>query len=402
MKRTILLLIIVICNSQITFSQWTQKANFPTNCLRGPTSFTIQNNGYVGCGVDTLGKMSSGFWKYDPLLDSWTPIADFGGGKREVLTTMSVQGRAFVGLGYDSTGFRTDWWEYNPLSNSWIQKSDFPSIGREFSSVFSLNGKGYIVCGYGSNHQFLNEVWEYNPSIDTWTQKYNFPGTSRMIAVGLSINNKGYICGGMHFYIPVINLPDVWSYDPINDTWQQKGNIPVAQFSDNGSFTLCNRGYVCCGELPSSYLNILWEYNPDNDSWFQQSTFPGADRDEVASFSINNKAYIGLGGPDQPKYHDLWEYTADSCFESINEVNANAINISPNPFSTTTQITLNKTYHTISLSVYDMQGKLVAQNQYADADKIQLNRKGLTNGMYFLKLILDDKEITTGKIVVSD
>ncbi len=80
----------------------------------------------------------------------------------------------------------------------------------------------------------------------------------------------------------------------------------------------------------------------------------------------------------------------------------NGITVYPNPFSTTTQITLSQTYHTISLSVYDMQGKLVAQNQYTDCDKIQLNRNTLTNGMYFLKLILDDKEITTGKIVVSD
>ncbi len=80
----------------------------------------------------------------------------------------------------------------------------------------------------------------------------------------------------------------------------------------------------------------------------------------------------------------------------------NRITISPNPFSTTTQITLSQTYHTISLSVYDMQGKLISQDQHTDCDKIQLNRNSLTNGMYFLKLIMDDKEITTGKIVVSD
>ncbi len=85
-----------------------------------------------------------------------------------------------------------------------------------------------------------------------------------------------------------------------------------------------------------------------------------------------------------------------------NTTQNNNITISPNPFSTNTQITLSQTYHTISLSVYDIQGKLVAQNQYADCDKIQLNRNTLTNGMYFLKLIMDDKEITTGKIVVSD
>ncbi len=89
--------------------------------------------------------------------------------------------------------------------------------------------------------------------------------------------------------------------------------------------------------------------------------------------------------------------------QGISESNkTDNFSISPNPFSTTTQITLSHTYHDISLSVYDMQGKLVVQNRYTDCDKIQLNRRTLTNGMYFLKLIMDDKEVTTGKIVVSE
>jgi len=89
--------------------------------------------------------------------------------------------------------------------------------------------------------------------------------------------------------------------------------------------------------------------------------------------------------------------------EGIPEFSNNIhISIFPNPFSTTSQITLSKTYHNILLSVYDIQGKLVSQNQYKYSDKITLNRNGLNNGMYFLKLILDDKEIATGKVVVSD
>ncbi len=94
---------------------------------------------------------------------------------------------------------------------------------------------------------------------------------------------------------------------------------------------------------------------------------------------------------------------SDSSFNYIKKIKSGSnIILSPNPFSTTTQITLSQTYHHISLSVYDIQGKLVSQNQYKDADKIQLTRKGLNNGMYFLKLVLDDKDVATGKVVVSD
>jgi hypothetical protein len=75
---------------------------------------------------------------------------------------------------------------------------------------------------------------------------------------------------------------------------------------------------------------------------------------------------------------------------------------SPNPFTQSTQISLNQTYHNIALAVYDIQGKQVAQQQYTDCDKIQLSRKQLSNGLYFLKLTLDDKEVETGKIIISE
>jgi hypothetical protein len=103
-------------------------------------------------------------------------------------------------------------------------------------------------------------------------------------------------------------------------------------------------------------------------------------------------------------FHDFG--TAPSCdyvFIGIKENNKfNNVSISPNPFSQSTQINLNKSYHNIALAVYDIQCKQVAQQQYADCDKIQLNRNQLSNGLYFLKLTLDDKAVVAGKIVISE
>ena len=104
----------------------------------------------------------------------------------------------------------------------------------------------------------------------------------------------------------------------------------------------------------------------------------------------------------------LIKFTTLSCDIIINSTSINsyspAINfsLSPNPFSQSTQITLNQTYHNIALAVYDIQGKQVAQQQYANCDKIQFSRNQLSNGLYFLKLTLDDKAVETGKIMISD
>jgi hypothetical protein len=90
-------------------------------------------------------------------------------------------------------------------------------------------------------------------------------------------------------------------------------------------------------------------------------------------------------------------------FLAVKEIESNKpVGVSPNPFTTSTQITLDKTYHNISLSVYDIQGKLMLQKQHKDCNQIQLNRNGLGNGMYFLKLTLDERWVETGKIVISE
>ena len=76
--------------------------------------------------------------------------------------------------------------------------------------------------------------------------------------------------------------------------------------------------------------------------------------------------------------------------------------LTPNPFSQSTQITLNQTYQNIALAVYDIQGKQVAQQHYTNCSQIQFYRNNLTNGLYFVKLTLDDKAVETVKMVVGD
>jgi hypothetical protein len=99
--------------------------------------------------------------------------------------------------------------------------------------------------------------------------------------------------------------------------------------------------------------------------------------------------------------------TYNGCFQTFGikdnlGIQKTSLLISPNPFSQSAQITLYQTYHNIALAVYDIQGKQVAQQQYTDCDKIQFSRNQLSNGLYFLKLTLDDKGVETGKVVISE
>jgi hypothetical protein len=153
------------------------------------------------------------------------------------------------------------------------------------------------------------------------------------------------------------------------------GNIDTS-FYVNSTFLAFQ--YLFPGPFHCDSLTGIWDYN-----YFKLKCF------EDNSFTLYD-----------PSAQDC-EY--DLTHLGINKTQGiNLEKISPNPFTTSTQITLDKTYHNISLSVYDIQGKLMLQKQYADCDQIQLNRNGLGNGMYFLKLRLDDRWVETGKIVVSE
>ena len=80
----------------------------------------------------------------------------------------------------------------------------------------------------------------------------------------------------------------------------------------------------------------------------------------------------------------------------------NSIVISPNPFTTSAQITFNQTYQSIALEVYDIQGKLLMQNRYANCNQIELKRGNLEDGLYFLKLTMDGNRVETRKIIINN
>ncbi len=80
----------------------------------------------------------------------------------------------------------------------------------------------------------------------------------------------------------------------------------------------------------------------------------------------------------------------------------NTVKVFPNPFNSGTVISLNKTYETVKLEVYDMQGKLLEQKEYPHCNKINFNRAGLSNGSYFFKITLNNSSIETRKIMIND
>ena len=85
---------------------------------------------------------------------------------------------------------------------------------------------------------------------------------------------------------------------------------------------------------------------------------------------------------------------------AANTMNAH-VSLYPNPFSDETTISVGNSVkiENASVHIYDMVGnevKVVA----ATSNEIKIDRKGLAGGMYFYKLINNNKQIASGKIVI--
>jgi hypothetical protein len=91
----------------------------------------------------------------------------------------------------------------------------------------------------------------------------------------------------------------------------------------------------------------------------------------------------------------------DDYMEGIPEFQYN-LSMAPNPFSHSTLISFGQTYENISLEIYNIQGQCITKNHYANCSEITLQRNGLSEGMYFLKLTLNGKMVEARKMVVSE
>ena len=286
--------------------------------LKGPAS-SIYGSEAIGGSFNFITKTRD-FWEYDPVQDTWTQKADFGGLPRDQAVAFAIEskGKGYIGTGWTDSNFANDLWEYDPDTNAWTRKADFGGGARANAVGFSIGNKGYIGTGLGPDIFTRNkDLWEYNPDTDMWAKKADFGGVGITRGTGFAIGDKGYI--GLGEDAGFTRRKDFWEYDPTTDQWSQ-----ITDFGGNGrhqaiGFAIGNKGYCGLG-TPGQSDKDFWEYSPQMNTWTQVADYGGGNRNNVIGFSINNKGYIGTGlgrsgtGPGTTTFgtKDFWEYVPNA------------------------------------------------------------------------------------------
>ncbi len=220
-----------------------------TSCNSGPIffslySFSNSSRGYVlGLTINSTVE----FWEYNPQSDVWTRKADFPGRNQGNGGSFSINNNGYIVAGIDSMGFAIDdFWEYNTILDTWSQRPSIPGGPRMNFFSTSWNNRGVAAFGIdGSTGVTVCGVTSYSEIDSSWTG-LNYPFECRSgNVIGFGYGNKFFIGQGERRFTMGIRDPyfDFWSYDEITL------NVPSSKIDSDyhiypnpshGNYTLYN------------------------------------------------------------------------------------------------------------------------------------------------------------------
>jgi hypothetical protein len=334
-------------------------------------SWTDSNNNlWLFGGRSFLNNFSlSDLWKYDSFLQEWVWMK--GANTANQLPVYGTQG---IPDQANDPGGR---WCYSKWKDS--------------SGNFWIFGAGATMVGS------YNDVWRFNPiTLEwTWIKGPNFANDTGTI---------GTRCIG--------NLT-------LNPSGRSENRACWARNCEN---------FICFGgSTPFGYTNDLWNYNVGNNEWVNVSinqygnygtilvssptNFPPIRMGSIGwSDSLGNLWMFGGMNHNSQTFNDMWRFIPDTtCPYLCNITTGNhspkstpsQISLSPNPFTTTTTLTLQGTYHNASLFIYNLLGQELKSIPVGTNTQLTINREHLPAGMYFYKVIDENKEVIgIGKMIV--
>lgn len=238
---------------------WTQKALYGGAARVSASAFSIGGVGFLGLGQLANSASSAVLYAYDVASNSWVRFSDFplAAGRYEAATFVA-NNRAYVTCGTDGTLNYRDCWEFNPLNDTWTQKANFGGNARSYPSAFSIGGEGYVGLGASSGRFF--DLWRYTPTTNTWTRRADFPGGGRSAAVGFALGNVGFF--GTGFNGSAV-FRDLWEYNPTTDAWTQRAPFGGVASNAGVAAVVGSRAYVGLGaDANNVALNSWFEYTP--------------------------------------------------------------------------------------------------------------------------------------------
>ena len=255
----------------------------------------------------------------------WQQISDFPSTERDDGIAFTIANKAYCGTGLNQWfSSCNDFYSLDMNTDAWDTIAPMQAgEERQYACGFSSPDAGFVFGGINGS-TYLNDVWKYDPVLNTWEEKTALPAEGRGGSSVFVINNIAYLIGGRTVSTDAIE--EVWAYDLINDVWEHKSNLPFGARWRAAATVCADKGYIIFGKDQSNrFCSELMEYNPSGDNWTQISTFPGTGRTYSALACISDDLVITTGlDTAETSYNDMWRFDfSASQWQQLNTIPAN-------------------------------------------------------------------------------
>lgn len=148
------------------------------------------------------------------------------------------------------------------------QCADIP-VGRASACVAVLDGKAYIFGGRDQNGRFLNDLWSYDPLTDTWTDLGGTPLKPRVKASIAAMENQVYMGLGYsanHAYVDSAYQQDWFAYTPQTGEWKRCADFPSKNSVAALTYVRSEKAYILYGN-GRFFTSEIYAYTPSANSW---------------------------------------------------------------------------------------------------------------------------------------
>jgi hypothetical protein len=157
--------------------------------------------------------------------------------------------------------FHKDLLKYDPVNDSWTPLAPSPDYHYHSQAVY-FDHRIYNIGGYDENLEVTNTTRIYDIQTDTWTTGAPMPQPLAQMATILW-NGIIYIAGGNYVGARVNTL---YAYDIASDTWTTLEPMPQA-VTLPGFGAINGKLYIAGGSGDAGYLNTLYIYEIATNSW---------------------------------------------------------------------------------------------------------------------------------------
>ncbi len=240
--------------------------------------------------------------RYDPVSDTWTPTSTSGAPSGRFFHTAVWTGNEMIVWGGTSGVLTNTGGRYDPVSDTWVATpSASAPLPRYFHTAVWGNGRMIVWGGWGSSNVSLNTGGQYDPVTNTWSQT-SLAGAPEARGQHTAVwTGSDMIVWGGYDYLADTNFDTGARYDPVSNTWVPISAVGAPEGRNwhaavwTGSEMIVWGGQISFAEADFP-LNSGGRYDALADTWVPVSTVNAPSGRTTSAVWTGNQMIVWGGG----------------------------------------------------------------------------------------------------------